>query len=263
MAAKVESMGGTTLEMTIPSTASILRFTGENRLCNKMPHSSAVCLWTVRSRHWQSSLLPSKAPIVMLLLPASRASSTYASRNNQSIGSIVLAHYQEPVRIEAGGDAANHAAGLLHLDAAAGGITGGLREEAQDGGRVVCEILVGGAQQRGYDGLARNGLAGGSACPTFFTAQRSGFARQLGRKRFVIHVDANAGDGLNAGQLHQNAGDFPVGNHHVVGPAQIAGDAAGFGDGILRRQSQRQSENRRRRQHQRAIDSRSEEHTSE
>jgi len=55
---------------------------------------------------------------------------------------------------------------LVHFHAAACGITGGLREEAQDGGRVVCEILVGGAQQRGYDGLARNGLAGGSACPT-------------------------------------------------------------------------------------------------
>src|ERR1035438_7017841 len=206
MAAKVESMGGTTLEMTIPSTASILRFTGENRLCNKMPHSSAVCLWTVRSRHWQSSLLPSKAPIVMLLLPASRASSTYASRNNQSIGSIVLAHYQEPVRIEAGGDAANHASGLVHFHAAACGITRALREEAQDGGRVICEILVGGAQQRGYDGLARNGLAGlagGSACPTLpprdsqgsgagafacqpraprsFAAQRSGLACQFGQ----------------------------------------------------------------------------------
>src|SRR5208283_2246002 len=160
MAASVESMGGTTLEMMMPSTASISRFTGENRLCNRMPHSSAVCSWTVRSRHWQSSLLPSKAPIVILLLPASRASSTYASRNNQGIRSVVAAHHQEAFRIQACGDAANYASRLLHLHAAAGGITGRLREEAQDGGRVICEIFVGGAQQRGDDRLARNGLTG-------------------------------------------------------------------------------------------------------
>src|ERR1017187_1319244 len=133
MNASVRSIGGTTLEIIMPSTLSMSSPAGANRLCSSMPHSSAVCSCTVRSRHWQTSLRPSNAPIVMLLLPASRASSTYASRNNQGIGSIVPAHYQEAFRVEAGSDAANHAIGLLHFHAAAGGIAGGLREEAQDG----------------------------------------------------------------------------------------------------------------------------------
>ncbi len=79
-----------------------------------MPHSSAVCSCTVRSRHWQISFPPSNAPIVMLLLPASRASSTYASRQNQSIGSIVFAHDQESVGIEPGGGAFDGAVGQGH-----------------------------------------------------------------------------------------------------------------------------------------------------
>ena len=94
-------MGGTTLEMIMPSTLSISSDAGQNRLCSRMPHSSAVCSWTVRSRHWLTSLRPSKAPMVMLLLPASRASSTNASRKNQGIGSVVLAHDQEAGGVEA------------------------------------------------------------------------------------------------------------------------------------------------------------------
>src|SRR5580693_3517328 len=105
-------MGGTTLEIMMPSTAAISRPTGEKRLRSRMPHSSAVCSWTVRRRHWQSSLRPSNAPMVMLLLPASRASSTYASCNNQSIGSIVLAHDEKSGGIEALGGAENDAFGL-------------------------------------------------------------------------------------------------------------------------------------------------------
>ena len=109
MKARVESMGGTTLEMIMPSTASMSRPAGPNRLCSRMPHSSAVCSWTVRSRHWQTSLRPSKAPMVMLLLPASRASSTYASRKNQGIGSVVFAHDQEAGGVQARGGALDDA----------------------------------------------------------------------------------------------------------------------------------------------------------
>src|SRR5208283_2962064 len=119
MNASVESMGGTTLEIIMPSTVPISRCAGENRLCSRMPHSSAVWSWTVRSRHWQISLRPSKAPMVILLLPASRASSTYASRNNQSIGSVVFSHDQEAGSVEPGGGSNNYAVGLFHADAAA------------------------------------------------------------------------------------------------------------------------------------------------
>ncbi len=119
MKASVESMGGTTLEMMMPSTLAISRPAGEKRLRSRMPHSSAVCSWTVRRRHWQTSSRPSNAPIVMLLLPASRASSTYASCKNQGIGSIVFAHDQKAVGIETGGDAFDRAVGLRDCDHAA------------------------------------------------------------------------------------------------------------------------------------------------
>src|ERR1017187_6012495 len=133
MKARVESMGGTTLEMMMPSTAAISRPAGEKRLRNRMPHSSAVCSWTVRSRHWQSSLRPSKAPMVILLLPASRASSTYASCNNQGIGSIVPAHHQKTGRVEPHCGSLQDSLRLVHFDAAPRGIARKMREGFEDG----------------------------------------------------------------------------------------------------------------------------------
>src|SRR5437588_3614496 len=124
MKASVESMGGTTLEIIIPSTVAISRPAGEKRLCSRMPHSSAVCSWTVRSRHWQTSLRPSKAPIVMLLLPASSASSTNASCQYQGIGSVVFAHDQKAGGVEAGGGALDPCIGHLDGDASSGSVTG-------------------------------------------------------------------------------------------------------------------------------------------
>src|SRR5215467_8030785 len=128
MNARVESMGGTTLEMIMPSTVPMSRPAGEKRLRNRMPHSSAVCSCTVRRRHCDTSLRPSNAPIVMLLLPASRASSTYASCHNQGIGSVVLAHHEEAVRGQSGGHAANDSVGLMDLDPPSSRITRRLRE---------------------------------------------------------------------------------------------------------------------------------------
>src|ERR1035438_1553469 len=122
MNARVESMGGTTLEMIMPSTASMSRPAGVKRLRSRMPHSSAVWSWTVRSRHWHSSLRPSKAPMVILLLPASRASSTYASCNNQGIGSVVPAHHQKSGGVEPHGGSFEDSFRLLHFHSAAGGI---------------------------------------------------------------------------------------------------------------------------------------------
>src|ERR1035437_1730671 len=103
MNARVASMGGTTLAMMMPSTWAISRPAGEKRLRRRMPHSSAVCSWTVRKRQWKMRSRPWKAPMVILLFPASRANSTYASCKNQGIGSIVLAHDEEARGVEAGG----------------------------------------------------------------------------------------------------------------------------------------------------------------
>src|SRR6266849_589758 len=137
MNASVESMGGTTLEMMMPSTLAISRPAGEKRLRSRMPHSSAVCSWTVRKRHWKIRSRPSKAPIVMLLLPASRASSTYASCKNQGIGSIVLPHDQESGGVQAGGGSGNDTVRLVDSDAPAGSVAGGVGEESEDGFLVL------------------------------------------------------------------------------------------------------------------------------
>src|SRR5260370_27650498 len=125
-------MGGTTLEMIMPSTVAMSRPTGEKRLRSRMPHSSAVWSWTVRRRHWLTSLRPSNAPMVMLLFPASSTNSTHASRKNQGIGSIVFAHDQEARGVEPGGSSDDDAIGQIDGDAPAGSVAGGVREEPQD-----------------------------------------------------------------------------------------------------------------------------------
>src|SRR5665647_2276268 len=137
MNARVESMGGTTLEMMMPSTFAMSRLAGEKRFRSRMPHSSAVCSWTVRRRQWKTRSRPSKAPMVILLLPASRASSTYASCKNQGIGSIVFAHDEEARGVEArggsGDGAAGLIAGLINGHAPSGDVAGCVSEEAEDG----------------------------------------------------------------------------------------------------------------------------------
>src|SRR5262245_44376129 len=133
MNASVESMGGTTLEMMMPSTLAISSPAGEKRLWSRMPHSSAVCSWTVRKRHCKTSSRPSNAPIVILLLPASRARSTYASCKDQGIGSIVLADDEIPRGIEARGSSGDGAARLIDGHAPSGDVAGSVSEEAEDG----------------------------------------------------------------------------------------------------------------------------------
>src|ERR1035437_7766620 len=132
MKASVESMGGTTLAMIMPPTLSMASPAGENRFRSRMPHSWAVWSGTVRSRHWQTSLRPSNAPIVILLLPASRASSTYASCKNQGIGSVVFAHDEEPGGVEAGRGSLDRAIRLFHRDAPPACVAGSSRKQPQD-----------------------------------------------------------------------------------------------------------------------------------
>src|ERR1035438_184613 len=187
MKASVESMGGTTLDMMMPSTAAMSRPAGEKRLRSRMPHSSAVCSCTVRSRHWQSSLRPSKAPMVILLLPASRASSTYASCNNQGIGSVVPAHDQETGGVEPHGGSFEDSFRLLHLDAAAGSIAGKMRERCEDRGLILRHDAFHGGQQRQENRLAMEPAAGGEA-------KRSGQQCHIVGECGVVHVDADAGD---------------------------------------------------------------------
>src|ERR1035441_191817 len=156
MKARVESMGGTTLEMIMPSTASMSSPAGPNRLCSRRPQSRAVCARTVRSRHWQSSLRPSKAPMVMLLLPASRASSTYASRKNQSIRSVVFAHDQEAGGVQAGGGPLDDAIRLRNRHAPAGGVARSARKPPEDGVLVQFHEGVDGRQQGQHDAGERD-----------------------------------------------------------------------------------------------------------
>src|SRR5215471_4123765 len=223
MKASVESMGGTTLEMMMPSTVAISRSAGEKRLRSRMPHSSAVCSWTVRSRHWQSSLRPSNAPMVMLLLPASRASSTNASCKYQGIGSVVLAHDQVARGIEAGGGAGDRTAGLIDGDAAAGNVAGGMREETEDGFGVFLNDCVDGREEGLEDVFAGLHAVG--------MEEQTGRVEVL-REAGVVDVDPDAGDGGAIGQLDQDAGDFAAVEHEVVWPTKIADDAGSLRNGV-------------------------------
>src|ERR1017187_7859868 len=243
MKARVESMGGTTLEIIMPSTFEISSPAGENRLCSRMPHSSAVWSWTVRSRHWQISLRPSKAPMVILLLSASRASSTYASRNNQGICSVVFPHDQEARSVEPGGGPFDYAIGLLYADVAAGSVARSAREEPEDVLRTLGRVAIHCAQQGDEHA--------GCICADL---QCSGQCFQIGRKCRLMEIDADACDGGCARELHQNAGHFFAAEHHIVRPAQIALDIRGLRDGIGGSESERQSEQGPRFQHQRAIE---------
>src|ERR1700689_1980252 len=132
MAARVESMGGTTLQIMMPSTLSISSPAGENRLRSRMPHSSDVCSCTVRRRHCEMSLRPSNAPMVMLLLPASSASSTNASCKDQGLSSIILAHLQKAGGVESVRDAVDIAPRLVDHHAPSRGVTGSVGEEVEN-----------------------------------------------------------------------------------------------------------------------------------
>src|SRR5215471_11909496 len=160
MKASVESMGGTTLEMMIPFTLWISSPAGSNRLCSRMPHSSAVCSRTVRSLHCEIRSRPSNAPIVMLLLPASRASSTYASCKDQGIRSVIAPHNQVAFGVQAGAGAFDAAFGLIHDDATSGYVAGSAAEQRQNGFFVFAGHGIDRREQRQQNLFARETAAG-------------------------------------------------------------------------------------------------------
>src|ERR1035437_8016938 len=247
MNARAESMGGTTLEIMMPSAWAIARPAGEKRLRSRMPHSSAVCSGTVRKRHWKMRSRPSNAPMVILLLPASRASSTYASCKNQGIGSIVLAHDEEARGVEARGGSGDGAARLIGGHAPPGDVAGSVSEEAEDGFGVFAGEGIDGGKESEQNILAREFAAG-------VLAERDRLAIEAVGKRGVVHVDADAGDSQAIDQLYQDAGGLAVVEHEVVGPAQVALDAGGLGDGFDGGEAEGEGEHGGGRQNQRAVD---------
>src|ERR1043166_7900687 len=92
--------------------------------------------------------------MVMLLWPASRASSTNASCKYQGIGSVVCAHDEVAFRIEPGGGAGDFAAGLIDGDPAAGDVAGGVGEEAEDGFGIFLDDGVDGGEKSVENGFA-------------------------------------------------------------------------------------------------------------
>src|ERR1017187_5436795 len=244
MAARLESSDGTTLAMMMPSTPGESRDASAKRLRRRTPHSSAVWPCTVRSRHWLTRRRRSKAPMVMLLLPTSRASSIMfvahgaaweaagprghpqgpapqlywadSSGEYKGFRAVVRAQFQEAGGIEARGGAGDDAAGLFDAHALAVHVAGAARKLIQN--RVAAAFqqhaakAVNGGKQADQQIFARVRAAGGEA-------QRSGFGRDLRRKGRMIDVHAEAGDGYGIDELHQNAGCLSVAEHDVVGPA--------------------------------------------
>src|ERR1035437_8356227 len=247
MNARAESMGGTTLEIMMPSAWAIARPAGEKRLRSRMPHSSAVCSGTVRKRHWKMRSRPSNAPMVILLLPASRASSTYASCKNQGIGSIVLAHDEEARGVEARGGSGDDAARLIDGHATSGDVAGRVSEKAEDGFGVFAGEGIDGGEEREQNVLAGEFVAG-------VLAERDGQAIDVAGKRGLIDVDADAGDGAAIDQLYQDASGLAIVEHEAVGPAQVALNAGGLGDGLDGGDAEGEGEDGRGRQHEGAVD---------
>src|ERR1035437_6119926 len=247
MNARVESIAGTTLAMMMPSTLAISRPAGEKRLRRRMPHSSAVCSWTVRKRQWKMRSRPWKAPMVILLFPASRANSTYASSKDRGVGAIVLAQDEEARGVEAGGGSGDRAAGLIDGHAPSGDVAGGVSEEAEDGFGVFGDEGIDGGEESEQNVLAGEFAAG-------VLAERDGQAIDVAGKRGLIDVDADAGDGLAIDQLYQDASGLAIVEHEVVGPAQVALDAGGLGDGFDRGDAEGEGEHGGGRQNQRAVD---------
>src|SRR3982750_810851 len=91
----------------------------------------------------------------MLLLPASRASSTNASCKDQGIGSVIAAHDQVAFGIKPGRGALNQPVGLMHYHPPSRRIAGPAREQRQDRVLVLARNRVYRTQQASENRLAR------------------------------------------------------------------------------------------------------------
>src|ERR1019366_3865279 len=119
--------------------------------------------------------------------------------------------------------------------------------EAEDGfGVFGGEGIDGGKESE------QNILAG--EFPAGVLAEQDRLALQVVWKPGLVHVDADAGDGLAIEQLYQDAGGLAVAEHEVVGPAQVALYAGGLGDSFDGGDTEGEGEYGRGRQDERAVD---------
>src|SRR4051794_1171450 len=131
--------------MIMPSTAARSRFAREKMLRSRMPHSSAVCSRMVRRRQRPMRLPRSKAPIVILVFPASRARSiglcgTDSAGEDRDSLARVFVEEQEAGLVQARCRTVHHFAVQINTSAAAAGI-GRAAGELRD--RVVRRDLFG------------------------------------------------------------------------------------------------------------------------
>src|SRR5262249_22701284 len=195
------------------------------------PHSSAVCSWTVRSRQLAVSFPNSNAPMVTFVLPASSANSTHTSRENDLVRAVVHADHQESGVVEPRRGALQDGATLPHRYTLATGVTGAEREGIDDGRWSVIDETLDIAVYRRKESdeqlFPRMHMSG-------FDAKRGGLFRQLAGEARLVDIDPDSGDGGRFHQLRQDAGHFSVSDHDVVGPAEVASDSRGGGDGFGR-----------------------------
>src|SRR6185369_7980904 len=153
--------------------------------------------------------------MVILVLPASRARSTYASCKNQGIGSIVLADDEEARGVEARGGSGDNAARLIDGHAPSGDVAGSVSEELEDGLGVLGGEGIDGGEEGEENVLAREFAAR-------VLAEGDGEVADVVREFGLVHVDADACDCYAVDELYEEVGGFAVIEHEVVGPAQIA-----------------------------------------
>src|SRR5579875_1570528 len=203
--------------MITPLTADKSSAESENRFRIRMPHSSAVCSRIVRRRQRPVSLDPSNAPMVMLVFPASSASSIFflgradAAGKNRRLLSVIFAHPQETGGIQAAGDSFDDPSVLFNADAAALGVARSASEPAQNRVAAVLHqnvrVLVDGSQQRGQQIFALHIGA--------FDSQRGRQGSDIGGKASVAHIDSDSRNDGAAFKLRQNAGAFLSVYHHI------------------------------------------------
>ena len=85
-------------------------------------------------------------------------------------------------------------------------------------------------------------------------AEGDGQVAEVVREFGLVDVDADAGDGHAVDELHQDAGGLAVVEHEVVGPAQVALDAGGLGDGFDGGEAEGEGEDGGRGQDEGAVD---------